>query len=102
MTEIREIASGLEFPEGPIALGDGSILVVEIKRGTLARVSPGGAGEVVAEARCRREVAAGRGAGRWGPMPDRGPEASKRMSFPILFKDTAICFSAPCDSTMAS
>jgi len=49
MTEIREIASGLEFPEGPIAMGDGSVLVVEIKRGTLTRVRPDGAKEIVAE-----------------------------------------------------
>ena len=49
MAEIREIASGLEFPEGPIAIADGSVLVVEIKRGTLTRVRPDGAVEVVAE-----------------------------------------------------
>ena len=49
MTEIREIASGLEFPEGPIAMSDGSVLVVEIKRGTLTRVHPDGAVERVAE-----------------------------------------------------
>jgi gluconolactonase len=49
MAEIRELASGLEFPEGPIAMGDGSVLVVEIKRGTLTRVRPDGAKEVVAE-----------------------------------------------------
>ncbi len=49
MAEIREIASGLEFPEGPIAIADGSVLVVEIKRGTLTRVRPDGAVEIVAE-----------------------------------------------------
>jgi gluconolactonase len=48
MAEIREIASGLEFPEGPIALADGSVLLVEIKRGTLTRVSPDGRKSVVA------------------------------------------------------
>ena len=48
MTEIREIASGLEFPEGPVALADGSVLLVEIKRGTLTRVSPDGRTSVVA------------------------------------------------------
>ena len=30
MTVFTEIASGLEFPEGPIALADGSVLVVEL------------------------------------------------------------------------
>jgi gluconolactonase len=39
---IREIASGLQFPEGPIAMDDGSILLVEIARGTLSRVTPDG------------------------------------------------------------
>jgi gluconolactonase len=49
MTEIREITSGLEFPEGPIAMPDGSIVLVEIKRGTLTRVQPDGTKNVVAD-----------------------------------------------------
>src|SRR5262249_32885315 len=48
MPEMREIASGLQFPEGPIALADGSVLVVEIKRGPLSRVRPDGVVSVVA------------------------------------------------------
>ena len=32
---MREICSDLEFPEGPIAMADGSVILVEIKRGTL-------------------------------------------------------------------
>jgi len=47
-TPMREIAAGLRFPEGPVALPDGSILVVEIARGTLTRVMPDGARSVVA------------------------------------------------------
>jgi len=43
------IASGLAFPEGPIALSDGSVLVVEIERRTLVRVSSQGKVTVVAE-----------------------------------------------------
>ena len=39
---IREIATGLRFPEGPIALPNGDVLLVEIERGTLSRVSPDG------------------------------------------------------------
>ncbi len=46
---MREITSGLQFPEGPVALPDGSVLVVEIKRGTLTRVLPDGRKIVVAE-----------------------------------------------------
>ena len=44
---VREIASGLHFPEGPIALRDGSVLLVEIRRGTLSRVGADGAVAVV-------------------------------------------------------
>lgn len=49
MSDLREIASGLQFPEGPVALGDGSVLVVELARGTLSRVTPDGSIEVVAQ-----------------------------------------------------
>jgi gluconolactonase len=35
---MREIASGLRFPEGPIAMPDGSVILVEIARQTLTRV----------------------------------------------------------------
>lgn len=46
---MHEIASGLKFPEGPIAMPDGSVLVVEIMRGTLSRVTLTGEVTVVAE-----------------------------------------------------
>lgn len=46
---MRTIASGLRFPEGPIAMEDGSVVLVEIERGTLSRVSPAGGIEVIAE-----------------------------------------------------
>ncbi len=49
MPQMKEITSGLRFPEGPVAMDDGSVLVVEIARGTLTRVRPNGAKEVVAE-----------------------------------------------------
>ena len=49
MSEPREIASGLEFPEGPVAMPDGSVLLTEIKRGTISRVGTDGSVEVVAE-----------------------------------------------------
>ncbi|MCB1256731.1 MAG: SMP-30/gluconolactonase/LRE family protein [Microthrixaceae bacterium] len=47
-TEYRTIATGLQFPEGPVPLDDGSVLVVEIQRGTLTRVTPDGELAVVA------------------------------------------------------
>jgi len=49
MPEFREIASGLQFPEGPIAMPDGSVILVEIQRGTLSRVTPDGKIRVVAK-----------------------------------------------------
>jgi gluconolactonase len=47
--DVHLIAEGLQFPEGPVAMADGSVLVVEIKRQTLTRVHPDGKLEVVAE-----------------------------------------------------
>ncbi len=47
--EFREVTDGLLFPEGPIAMADGSVLVVEIKGGRLIRVQPDGSKDVVAE-----------------------------------------------------
>ncbi len=47
--KIREIATGLQFPEGPVALDDGSLLVVEIARGTLTRIKPDGRTTVISE-----------------------------------------------------
>ena len=49
MTDFDTLATGLRFPEGPVAMPDGSILLVEIARGTVSRVLPGGAVEVVAD-----------------------------------------------------
>lgn len=45
---LTELASGLRFPEGPIAMPDGSVLLVEIERGTLTRVAPEGSVSYVA------------------------------------------------------
>lgn len=46
---LREMASGLRFPEGPVAVADGSVLVVEIAAGRLTRVGPDGSKTTVAE-----------------------------------------------------
>lgn len=43
------VADGLKFPEGPIAMSDGSIILVEIARGTLTRVLPDGGTQVIAQ-----------------------------------------------------
>ncbi len=46
--EIRQLASGLRFPEGPVAMPDGSVVLVEIERRTLSRVGADGKVSVVA------------------------------------------------------
>ena len=48
MTEHHVLAEGLKFPEGPIAMPDGSVVLVEIARGTLSRVTDGDI-EVIAD-----------------------------------------------------
>ena len=45
---MRTLAEGLAFPEGPVALSDGSVLLVEIAGGVLSRVFPDGRREEVA------------------------------------------------------
>lgn len=47
--DIDVIAEGLQFPEGPIAMADGSVILVEIKRQTLTRVTPDGRRETIAQ-----------------------------------------------------
>jgi gluconolactonase len=43
------VAEGLEFPEGPVAMADGSVLVAEIKGRRITRVFPDGSKEVLVE-----------------------------------------------------
>lgn len=47
--EMELVAEGLEFPEGPVAMADGSVLVAEIKGGRITRVLADGSKEVLAE-----------------------------------------------------
>ncbi len=47
--DIEIIADDLEFPEGPIAMPDGSIILVEIKGERLTRIRPDGSKETIAE-----------------------------------------------------
>ncbi|HET6183763.1 MAG TPA: SMP-30/gluconolactonase/LRE family protein [Acetobacteraceae bacterium] len=44
----RVVATGLSFPEGPVAMRDGSVVLVEIERQSVSRVLPDGRVEVVA------------------------------------------------------
>jgi gluconolactonase len=45
---MQQITEGLQFPEGPVAMSDGSVVLVEIRRGTLTRVLPDGRQEIIA------------------------------------------------------
>lgn len=47
--ELEEVCGGLGFPEGPVAMNDGSVLFVDIKEQTLARLGTDGQVSVVAE-----------------------------------------------------
>jgi sugar lactone lactonase YvrE len=45
---VRLVAEGLVFPEGPVAMDDGTVLVVEMLAGRVSRITPSGT-ELVAE-----------------------------------------------------
>src|SRR5262245_55974948 len=49
MGQLKKIASGLRFPEGPIAMPDASVAVVEMLAPRLTRVLPDGTKETIAE-----------------------------------------------------
>ncbi len=49
MPELTEVTSGLKFPEGPIAMADGSVILVEMFGPRLTRVRPDGTKETIAE-----------------------------------------------------
>lgn len=42
MAEFELIADGLRFPEAPVVMDDGSVIVVEIEAGRITRCWPGG------------------------------------------------------------
>jgi len=49
MAEFTEITTGLRFPEGPVAMLDGSIVLVEMFGPRVTRVRPDGSKETIAE-----------------------------------------------------
>src|SRR5690349_15637794 len=49
MAELVEVTTGLKFPEGPIAMPDGSVILVEMFGPRLTRVLPDGRKETVAD-----------------------------------------------------
>ena len=49
MRDTRILTDGLRFPEGPVVLPDGELLVVELMAGRLTRIGPDGTKVTVAE-----------------------------------------------------
>ncbi len=49
MPKLHQIAEGLLFPEGPVAMPDGSVLVVEMAAGRITRIGSDGSKSTVAE-----------------------------------------------------
>ncbi len=49
MSDVRVLATDLEFPEGPVVMPDGSVVLVEIRGRRLTRIWPDGRKQVVAE-----------------------------------------------------
>lgn len=46
--DLRVVAEGLRFPEGPVAMPDGSIALVEIEARRITRIAPNGAKSTIA------------------------------------------------------
>ncbi len=49
MDDVRILATGLGFPEGPVAMPDGSVILTEIRNGRCSRVTPEGKVSVFAD-----------------------------------------------------
>ena len=47
--DVELVCEGLEFPEGPIAMADGSVILTEIKARRLSRITPDGRRETLVE-----------------------------------------------------
>ena len=49
MAEFELVADGLRFPEGPVVMPDGSVILVEIAEGQITRVHADGSKTVIAK-----------------------------------------------------
>lgn len=49
MLEFETVTDGLRYPEGPVPMPDGSVIVVELEPGRVTRVHPDGTRETIAE-----------------------------------------------------
>ena len=49
MTDVKILASGFGFPEGPVVMPDGAVILTEIRNGRCSRVTPDGKSSVFSE-----------------------------------------------------
>ena len=47
--KFTEVIGGLAFPEGPVCLPDGSLIIVELAAGTISRITPDGKKHLIAK-----------------------------------------------------
>ena len=50
MADVRVMATGLRFPEGPVAMADGSVILGEIAGSAVTRVAPDGGKSAIGSA----------------------------------------------------
>jgi len=50
MVEMRIMADGLRFPEGPVAMADGSVILGEIARAAVTRIARDGSKSSIGQA----------------------------------------------------
>ncbi len=49
MADFELVTGGLRFPEGPVVMPDGSVILTEIEAGRITRVLPGGSKQLIAQ-----------------------------------------------------
>jgi gluconolactonase len=49
LSDLKVVAEGLSFPEGPVAISDGSVVVAEVRSGRITRCGPDGSTTLVSE-----------------------------------------------------
>ena len=91
MIDLTDVTTGLKFPEGPVAMPDGTIILVEIAAGRITRVALDGTKSIIAEPGGGPNGAAIGPDGRLYVCNNGGmPFIEKRGStFPALVKDGA-------------
>ena len=78
MSDVKIIATGLGFPEGPVVCADGSVVLTEIRNGRCSRVTPDGKALYVADTEgARLWVFDVQGPGRLKPKDEFAPHSGR-------------------------